>query len=155
VSEHVILAGPLPRPEVVRRMNASHILLVPSVTAADGNQEGLPVVIMEAMATGLPVVTTRHTGIPELVVHRSTGMLVEERDVDELTDALRELLEDAELYGRVARRGRRAVEEKHDVKRLNDQLMMLLAGSSPQAGAGTLPPTIAASTTGRTGAGVR
>jgi colanic acid/amylovoran biosynthesis glycosyltransferase len=128
VQAHVTLAGACPRPEVVRRMAQAQVLLAPSVTARDGNQEGLPVVLMEALATGLPVVSTRHTGIPELVEHRVTGMLADERNVDQIAGSIRELLENDALYSAVAVAGRSRVEAHHDIDNLNDRLVRLLTG---------------------------
>jgi colanic acid/amylovoran biosynthesis glycosyltransferase len=128
VSEHVSLAGACPAPEVARRIAAAHVLLAPSVTAGDGNQEGLPVALMEAMAAGLPVVATRHTGIPELVQHRVTGMLADERSVEQLAAAVLELVGTPRLYAAIAAAGRRRVEDEHDVDSLNDRLLELLAG---------------------------
>jgi colanic acid/amylovoran biosynthesis glycosyltransferase len=136
---HIRLLGPQPRPEVIRHMAAAHLLMAPSVTASDGNQEGLPVALMEALATGLPVVSTWHTGIPELIEHRVTGMLAPERNVDGLVGALRELAGDASLYGSIARAGRRRVEERHDNERLNDRLVELLTDRAARRMAGAAP----------------
>ncbi|MDZ4063255.1 MAG: glycosyltransferase [Coriobacteriia bacterium] len=73
------------------------LVAVPSVTALNGDKEGLPTVILDAMAAGLPVVGTRHAGIPDALIDGETGLLVEERDVDGLLVALQKLLDDADL----------------------------------------------------------
>jgi colanic acid/amylovoran biosynthesis glycosyltransferase len=133
--EHVVkLVGSLPGQEVLSAMAGAHVLLAPSVTARDGNQEGLPVVLMEALASGLPVVSTRHTGIPELVEHGVTGMLARERDVAGLVEGVRTLLRDPALYTAIAARGRARVARDHDIDQLNDQLADLLAGQLPYDG---------------------
>jgi len=84
----VSFLGPKSEQEVGSLMKQSDVLLVPSVVAADGDEEGIPVVIMEAMASGLPVVASRHSGIPELVLDGLTGTLVEEANSQDLADAI-------------------------------------------------------------------
>jgi colanic acid/amylovoran biosynthesis glycosyltransferase len=76
------------------------MLVQPSVTASDGDMEGIPAVIMEAMSRGKPVISTRHAGIPELVEE----ILVNERDPDGLAEAIAKLADDAELRGRLGAR---------------------------------------------------
>lgn len=78
--------------------------------------EGLPQLLMEAMACGLPVVSTRIVGIPDLVIDGETGLLVEPRDADELADALQRLLGDPALAERLAVAGRGHVLEDFDIE---------------------------------------
>ncbi len=105
--------------EMVRQAYYTHdVLLVPSQTAADSDQEGLPNVIIEGLAAGIPVVATRHAGIPELIAHEKTGLLIPERDVDALAAAVAQLLEAPELVKRLSRNGRAAVEQLHSLTRL-------------------------------------
>lgn len=110
VAEIVSFAGSMPQDLVRRHLERSHLLLAPSVTAANGDQEGIPVVIMEAMATGMPVVSTFHSGIPELVADGRTGALVPERDVDALIEAVGRLLDAPESWVELGRRARARVE---------------------------------------------
>jgi colanic acid/amylovoran biosynthesis glycosyltransferase len=84
VNGHVKLLGWKRHDEIVELMRSADILLAPSVTSKDGDQEGIPVVLMEALAQGLPVLSTRHSGIPELVRDGEFGFLVPERDLDAL-----------------------------------------------------------------------
>ncbi|MDH8388900.1 glycosyltransferase, partial [Klebsiella pneumoniae] len=72
------------------------------VTANNGDMEGIPVAIMEAMASGLPVITTYHSGIPELVENNHSGWLCPERDVHSIVDALIAAIENPNLYSSVA-----------------------------------------------------
>lgn len=88
VDDVVSFVGPLPEQDIKSLMVSSDILLVPSVVASDGDEEGIPVVIMEAMAAGLPVIASSHSGIPELVLDGQTGTLVSEGDVKGLADGL-------------------------------------------------------------------
>lgn len=109
--------------EVVELLKASHIMLTPSVTAADGNQEATTNVLKEAMAMGVPVVSTWHAGIPELVEDGVSGFLVPERDVDALVAKLRLLVEHPELWPAMGRAGRTRVEDNYNSESLNDRLV--------------------------------
>jgi len=126
LEERVVLHGAMPREAVREVLDESHILLAPSVTAANGDQEGTPVAIMEGMAAGLPVISTRHSGIPELVQDGVTGLLVPERDPEALAQALRQLALSPERWAEMGRRGRAVVEQEYDVKVLNDRLVEVL-----------------------------
>lgn len=108
--------------EVIGLMHGAHVLLAPSVTDSHGDQEGIPVTLMEAMATGLAVVSTQHSGIPELVVHGETGLLAPERDDKVLAMLLKAVAADPALYRRIGTGARRKVLEQHDIARLNRQL---------------------------------
>ena len=111
------------RPEVVSALHQADILLAPSVTSENGDQEGTPVVILEAMAAGIPVVSTLHAGIPEIVENGVSGILVAERDVAALAGALTNLMGNPELRAGMGRHGRAAITERHDIDKLNDRLM--------------------------------
>jgi colanic acid/amylovoran biosynthesis glycosyltransferase len=111
--------------EIVKLMREADILLAPSVTSADGDQEGIPVVLMEALAQGLPVLSTQHSGIPELVQDGKSGFLVPERDVAALADKLVYLIEYPEMWPEMGRVGRDYVGRYYDIQKLNDQLVQL------------------------------
>lgn len=94
--------------DVIRAFLAeAHLFVLASVTSGDGDEEGTPVSLLEAQASGLPVIATRHAGIPEIVRDGETGFLVAERDVDALTMRLTELVENPSLGMEMGRRGRR------------------------------------------------
>ncbi|HEX7008043.1 MAG TPA: glycosyltransferase [Alphaproteobacteria bacterium] len=112
---------------VARLMYACDLLLAPSRTDSTGDQEGIPVTLMEAMASGLPVVTTRHSGIPELVEHGVSGWLAEEGDVAGLVDGMARLERDPALAERFAAAARERIATEYDVERLNDRLETLFA----------------------------
>src|SRR5204863_9481338 len=94
--------------------HASHIFLHPSETGSDGNQEGIPNSMLEAMATGLPVFATDHGGIPEAIENGVSGILVPERDYEALSHALLKAVQDRDLLGRLAQNGTTVVAQKFD-----------------------------------------
>jgi glycosyltransferase involved in cell wall biosynthesis len=116
IAERVALGGPLPREELLRLYPRASVFAAPCVVGSDGNRDGLPTVLVEAMALGVPVVATDVTGIPELVEDGVTGLLVRQRDPDGLAAGLRTLLVDAETAARLARRARWRVEERFDLR---------------------------------------
>ena len=126
VAEGVELTGWADREEVLQALQEHHILMVPSLTAADGDMEGIPVVLMEGMATGIAVVSTRHSGIPELVEHERSGLLADEGDVEGLADALRRLVGDPRGWEEFGRQGRATVEEHFSVRELNRRLIEMI-----------------------------
>ncbi|WOD39268.1 glycosyltransferase [Nodosilinea sp. E11] len=132
VGHAIHLLGPKNHAEVLDALNQSHILLAPSITASDGNQEGIPVALMEAMAMGLPVVSTYHSGIPELVEDGQCGYLVPEQDVDSLTEKLKQLVQQPELWLAMGTAGRQKVEREYNIHRLNAQLADLFEQQRPQ-----------------------
>ncbi|MEO0456088.1 MAG: glycosyltransferase [Cyanobacteria bacterium P01_A01_bin.114] len=125
VSENIILCGQKRSDQVVDQLNQSHILIAPSVTSKDGDMEGIPVVLMEAMAMGLPVVSTCHSGIPELVEDGVSGFLVPEREIEGLADKIRDLIENPEASAQMGQAGRLKIERDYSVEKLNDRLEKL------------------------------
>ena len=121
----VQLVGAGTQDAVIARLRQAHLFLAPSVTAVSGEQEGIPNVLKEAMATGIPVVGTRHSGIPELIEDGVSGFLVPERDVDALADRLTRLIDSPERWGPMGRAGRQRVEADFDSDTLNRQLIGL------------------------------
>jgi colanic acid/amylovoran biosynthesis glycosyltransferase len=125
MNNNIKLLGWKQQEEIIEIMREADILLAPSVTSINGDQEGIPVVIMEAMAMGLPVVSTLHSGIPELVQDGISGFLVPERDVNGLAEKLKYLIEHQEIWPDMGKAGRRYVEENYDIHKLNDRLVRL------------------------------
>jgi colanic acid/amylovoran biosynthesis glycosyltransferase len=123
----VRLLGWQTQQQVVEILDRSHVLLAPSVTAASGDQEGTPVALMEAMAMGLPVVSTHHSGISEVVRDGVCGYLVPERDVDALADRILALGSHPEHWEQMGRAGRAIVEAEFDTSRLADELLRIYA----------------------------
>ena len=122
VADRVHFAGFLGSRELCALYHESHAFLHPSQTTEDQNQEGVPNSMLEAMATGLPVLATLHGGIPEAVEDNRTGLLVEERDGDRLLDNLRRLAREDGLWHRLGPAGARSVrdqfEQRAQIRRL-------------------------------------
>jgi colanic acid/amylovoran biosynthesis glycosyltransferase len=133
---NVELGGPVPRERVVELLPTAWVLAAPCVVASDGNRDGLPTVLVEAMALGVPVVATAVTGIPELVTHGRTGLLVPQRDPLALADALERVLADRALADRMAEAARRVVEERFDLRRNVAELRARMLGTDATRYAG-------------------
>lgn len=103
----VSFLGPVGRPAVRELMVAADAFVQPSLTAADGEQEGVPVVIKEAACTGLPVVASRHAGIPAVVVEGVTGFLAAEGEPESLAEALMRLVAARPRWAELGEAGRR------------------------------------------------
>jgi glycosyltransferase involved in cell wall biosynthesis len=112
----VSFAGLISQEQLRDLYYASHIFLHPSETGPDGNQEGIPNSMLEAMASGLPVFATEHGGIPEAIEHGMSGVLVPERDDHELAWALLNAVEDPHFLSQIARNGAEVVREKFDLR---------------------------------------
>ncbi len=123
LEDRVRFHGPLDSASVQALMQSMHGFLAPSVTAADGDMEGIPVALMEAMAQGLPVISTRHSGIPELVRDGDTGWCVPERDTEALAAALVEWASAPGGWSEMTRRARSVVEAEFDMPTLVRQLV--------------------------------
>jgi colanic acid/amylovoran biosynthesis glycosyltransferase len=123
VSHLVKLLGWKQQQEIIEILDNSHIFLAPSVTAADGNQDAPVNTLKEAMAMGLPVISTFHGGIPELVEDGISGFLVPERDADAIATELSYLIENPQLWEGMGKAGRARVEEMYDMNKLNNELV--------------------------------
>jgi colanic acid/amylovoran biosynthesis glycosyltransferase len=119
------LVGQKSQAELTELLETAHLFVAPSVTAADGNQDAPINVLKEAMAMGLPVVSTLHGGIPELVEENVSGFLVPERNADAIADRLIYLIEHPERWAAMGRAGRAFVEQHYNLNRLNDTLVNL------------------------------
>ena len=130
----VTLHGAQPRSYWEPLLRRAAIFAQHSVTAADGDTEGSPVAINEAMATGLPVVATRHAGILRQVVEGETGYLVDEGDVEAMADAFAKLLKAPDTAREMGLAGRRRAEEILDQDKLFAQIRQVMG----------LPPVLTA-----------
>jgi glycosyltransferase involved in cell wall biosynthesis len=132
LEDRVHLHGPQPRAAVAELVAAADVFVLASVPTREGKREGIPVVLMEAMASELPVVASRLSGIPELVEDGRTGILVEPRDVAGIEAALERLAQDPELSAAMGRAGREKVLAEFDLASNTARLAALFrSGGAP------------------------
>jgi len=126
LGSHIELKGRLPHSQVQEEMARCDLLVMASRTASDGNEEGIPNVVMEAMATGRIVIATEHAGIPELVHHHQTGFLVQQGDPDALAAMIIYVLKHVEDWTSITVSARNKVEHEHDVVKQAAKLEKLM-----------------------------
>ncbi|MBW2260591.1 MAG: glycosyltransferase [Deltaproteobacteria bacterium] len=127
LEDHVQLVGRVQNTEVWEEIGRSHALVVPSVRDRRGDIDGIPNVIIEAMAMKRPVVGSDLSGIPEVVRPGETGLLVQPGDSLELSDAMARIGDDLEAAAAMGAAGRRLVEERFDVRKNIEEQIRLLA----------------------------
>jgi len=115
LTERMHFHGRLQRGVIVQLLHKADVVVAPSVPTRDGRREGIPVVLMEAMGSSVPVISTRLSGIPELVKHEESGLLTEPGDVEALTTALVCLFDNPELRRRYGQVGREKVIREFDL----------------------------------------
>jgi glycosyltransferase involved in cell wall biosynthesis len=126
----VRLEGGQPRDQVVRMLRQADVVALPSIITKTGKMEGIPVALMEPLACEVPVVSTRISGIPELVEDGVTGLLVPPQDPTALADALERLARDPELGRRMGRAGRAKVLSEFDLSDSTAKLAQLMIGGA-------------------------
>ena len=136
LSAQVALLGPRPQSEVINCVQSAGVLAAPCVVGADGNRDGLPTVLLEAMALGTPCVSTDVTGIPEALRHGDTGLMTPQHDPVALANAIERLLADPDLRVRLAEGARRLIEGEFDIHRNAGHLRAIFCAS--QVGADAL-----------------
>jgi len=126
VGDVFVLAGPRPQDEVARMMAEATLFVLPSIIASDGQMEGIPVALMEAMASGRAVVSTAISGIPELVEHGINGLLVQPGDAAALAEAMKTLLADPQRAREMGVRGQQKVRAEFTIQDCVAQLVARL-----------------------------
>lgn len=122
ISEHVDLMGFLTGSPLADALSGSHVFVHPSRDTDAGEREGIPNSMLEAMACGLPVVATRHSGIPEAIMHGVSGLLVESDDAAAVADAVARTVSSSELYGEMSRGGWEVVRDRFSIPRCIERL---------------------------------
>jgi glycosyltransferase involved in cell wall biosynthesis len=128
LAEVVRFRGTVSQAELLAELRRASVFALACRVDADGDRDGIPNVLVEAMAAGVPVVSTAVSGIPELIEHRVNGLLVAPEDPEALADELARLAKDPDLAGDLAAAGRATVGERFDGERLAHQLARLFAG---------------------------
>ncbi len=126
VAARIHFLGPQPHSMVKEKLGMADAFLLPSVSAENGDMEGIPVALMEAMAAGLPVISSQHSGIPELIEDGISGLLAPERDAQGLSDKLEWLFDHPQDIPQLALAARRKVEESFNQTRLDDAMAAML-----------------------------
>jgi glycosyltransferase involved in cell wall biosynthesis len=126
LQEAVTLLGTRSQQEVAELMRQTRAFVQHSLVAPDGDSEGSPVAVMEAQLSGLPVVATRHGGIPEVVQDRGTGFLVDEGDVETMADAMAQLAANPDLAARMGVAARTRAAQSFTVQNHLEQLAAFL-----------------------------
>jgi colanic acid/amylovoran biosynthesis glycosyltransferase len=126
LEEFVQLPGPKPQHELRERLARASVFVMPSVSEPEGGMDNLPTVIMEAMATGLPIVSTRIGGIPEMVVENETGFLVQPEDAVALAGAIEKITDDRSLGRKLGQAGYERAQELFSIEKNMQELCALL-----------------------------
>ncbi len=136
LADHVTLAGVMAQDQVRDHIKNAALFALPSIPDKNGNMDGIPVALMEAMALGTPVISTRVSGIPELVEHQVTGWMCEPKDATGLADGLETLLSDQEQSDHLATAARQRIEESFDCRKEAQKLLNLFEGRRVAAATG-------------------
>ena len=145
LAAHVRLLGPQAQGEIRQLLATSHVFALASVPEAGGGSDNLPTVIVEAMLAGIPVVSTRVAGIPEMITDGESGFLVSPKDPAALASAIEKLLADPLLATRLGTRGRCVAEEKFSIEKTTSALKHLLVdrcGVRPPRAAREIDPAL-------------
>ena len=128
VQNEIVLTGAKPQSEVRQRLAAANAFVLPSVIDRGGGMDNLPTVIMEAMAAGLPVVSTNIGGIPEMVVENKTGFLVQPGDAEAMADAIEKMITDRAFAERLGQSGYARARTLFSIEKNVRELCALIAG---------------------------
>ncbi len=129
VADKIVFHGARPVDEAIKIVSQADAFALPSVVLDNGRKDGIPVALMEAMALRVPVISTRVSGIPELVEHEVTGLLADERDAVGLADALERMLTDHDLRERLADAGRQRVVDQFDLRQTVNSMDRIIRGN--------------------------
>lgn len=126
LENNIVFCNVLTPDEVGDLMSRCRVFIQHSIQAISGDKEGTPVAIMEAQASGKPVISTIHAGIPDIVIHNSTGYLVEENDIQSMAEFIMKLLESKDLAIEMGEKGRNNILENFTLKIHSEKLNNLI-----------------------------
>ncbi|MEA5600341.1 glycosyltransferase family 4 protein [Nostoc sp. UHCC 0252] len=127
----VEIVGPRPQNDVFKLVQQAAVFAAPYIIGQDGNRDGLPTVLLEAMALGTPCISTDVTGIPELVRDRQTGLIVPQHDAEQLAIALQQLLSNPALRVKLSKQARQLIESEFDIHRNSAELRAIFDAAEP------------------------
>lgn len=128
LEEHIQLEGVLSQKEVANRLQQSYGFIQHSVRTSENDSEGTPVGILEALSSGLPVVATNHAGIPDVIKHEKSGLLVEPGDLNALARQIIRLIDEPDFAHELGVNGRKTVEEQYTKRHYLDKLSAVIQG---------------------------
>lgn len=131
LSDYVDLQGVRSQAEVATAMQQARAFVQHSITTHDGDSEGTPVAVLEAGASGLPVVSTRHAGIKDAVIHEKTGFLVAEGDIARMAEHMTLLAKDPQLATDLGKAGREWISSEYSMEKSINKLWSIIAGTLP------------------------
>jgi len=123
LNNYVDLFGFVPQDEIKRYLSGADIFVLPCIVAENGDRDGLPNVILEAMLMGVPVISTPVSAIPEVIEDRVTGMLVKEKDSQTLANAISELVNNRELYDKIVENSKRKILKEFSIQKSTEKLV--------------------------------
>lgn len=115
LQNNIIFLGVISLLELKKELIVSKGFIQHSITADNGDKEGTPVAVMEASAAGIPVVSTNHAGIPDVIIHEKTGLLCQEKDVQKMAENIIKLIENKELAMRLGNNGKTRIKNKFNM----------------------------------------
>ena len=127
LQDKVELTGALPRTQIIQKFYEASIFAAPAIVANDGNRDGLPTSILEAMALGVPCISTDVTGIPEVLKNNKTGILVPQNNSVKLANAIEKLLNDSKLSISLSENARKLIESNFDISKNSAKIREIFA----------------------------
>lgn len=127
--KEITFLGKIPHSKLPALYARSDLFILPSIISKNNDMDGIPVVLMEAMAVGIPVISTNISGIPELVKDRETGLLINQRNEKALADAIRLLMENGDLRKKLAMGGKEMVIKEFNIERIAKEIIQMFSKS--------------------------
>lgn len=130
LSRHVELVGVMPQEQIKKYLSEASIFVLPSVVTKEGDMDGIPVALMEAMSVGLPVISTTVSGIPELIKNNINGLIVEPHDPQALSDSMAKIFNDPDLAYKFSSNARATIESDFSIQTETKKLYALFSNQS-------------------------
>jgi glycosyltransferase involved in cell wall biosynthesis len=133
IEQFVRFPGPIQREDYIDMLKTCRAYVQHSLTPGSGDMEGTPLSILEAQSAGVPVISTNHAGIPDVVVHEETGLLCDEHDVKTMSEYMRRLLESRKLASEMGKKGKIRINENYSLKKHLNKLAEVIQETNIQA----------------------